>query len=372
MNWSTRRTVISRSAKCFECRQNEFAHVALVQRTSARGEPPFQVEVPQPDDELPEGAAGGEVPESGREVVALSQARLQRMLGGLPGETRGFDATQLASTSRTLVRARTWPLGMVVNSICPNVPTGVRGRDISSLPIAGTSRRRFALLRDPGLDIRDSELQVTTHADRTRAMTAGAPLVDRLDRHTEVVGELLGAQQRLQRRQVVRQGVHVDQVCARARSTRSRSEPLGSRSGVGRFSRRTGHESGGFLEGGSNLRRFQARRSQISEPEIGRADRIRTCDPLTPRLTRAVRPGSPKYRFRWSASFAYDDEPRRIPPKLAALGYALGYARQGVRSSRRHRLLSGRRRRTFTPNTPLSAPYRTGTNGPALCTGGEG
>jgi len=96
MNWSTRRTVISRSAKCFECRQNEFAHVALIQRTSARGEPPFQVEVPQPDDELPEGAAGGEVPESGREVVALSQARLQRMLGSHPGETRGFDATQLA------------------------------------------------------------------------------------------------------------------------------------------------------------------------------------------------------------------------------------------------------------------------------------
>ncbi len=263
MNWSTRRTVISRSAKCSNAGKTSLrmlrSYNARVLGASlpSRSRSPSQTSTSWPN-ELPAVRSPDPVVKSSRSANRVFSACSAAFFVAAVASTR----RSWPSTSRNLVRARTWSPGMVLNSICPNVPIGVRGRDISSLPIAGTSRGRFALLRDPGLDIRDSELQVTTHADRTRAMTAGAPLVDRLDRHTEVVGELLGAQQRLQRRQVVRQSVDVDQVCTRARRTGSRPEPLGSRSGLGRFSRPTGHESGGFLEGGSNLRRFQARRSQ--------------------------------------------------------------------------------------------------------------
>ena len=71
-----------------------------------------------------------------------------------------------------------------------------------------------------------------------------------------------------------RRSVHDHQVPRCSRAAGSASGATGSRRAPRPMSPRMATQSGGFVEGRSNLSRIQARRSTISEPEFCRADRI--------------------------------------------------------------------------------------------------
>lgn len=57
----------------------------------------------------------------------------------------------------------------------------------------GVGRRHVALPVNPCLDVADAELQVATNTDADRPAARLAPLVDRLDRHAAVLGDIATA-----------------------------------------------------------------------------------------------------------------------------------------------------------------------------------
>src|SRR6478735_1687252 len=100
-----------------------------------------------------------------------------------------------------------------------------RCRLIVSPPVR-RGRLGIALLLDPGAHVGEGELQVFAEAMRSRAESAGAPVVDGRDGHTQVRGDFAHVEQGLQTPAVLRGGgfaVHAEQVRALPRENRRQS-----------------------------------------------------------------------------------------------------------------------------------------------------
>jgi len=103
-------------------------------------------------------------------------------------------------------------LAIVVEDVVGDVAEGADGRPRpthDTSPARGCpSRLRLAVLPQPLLDIADEVPDLSPDVNRARPPAGQAPVVQRPDRHVEVLRELLDAHQRLQAAQDRRGAVH--------------------------------------------------------------------------------------------------------------------------------------------------------------------
>ena len=133
------------------------------------------------------------------------------------------------------------------------------------------------MLFDPAAHVRDGELQVLPEAIRTGSKTAGAPVVDRRDRHAEMGRQFADIEQGLQAPGVVCRevfGAHVEQV----RSTHPQRS--GSTGAVAHLpehsscSQAQGGQKDGFVMTGSNLTNWKVPETLEFPGPLGRASGI--------------------------------------------------------------------------------------------------
>lgn len=194
-----------------------------------------QIKISQPHlDQPTEYGVSGQVAATSRVVVTTGQVLLQRPLGRAPVLTRGLRQTQLTIVvTEPDSCIQPTAAGGDVGGLAERADVSAWASHLGSPPLGGQTGKYFGLGIDPRQDVLASELHMSSHSDAARPFPVDAPVVDGRDRHTEVAGQVLHAQRRLQ-------AAHSDELCRHARQVDTGLRTAPSRSGATRSGARVG------------------------------------------------------------------------------------------------------------------------------------